>query len=293
MLNLYKTGMFASNPEKVAPGGLFEIQESLLKLRDSSIQLAEAQQRQINALFALSQQVAYLHKAQESSVAGPPPGLSTFPHGQPHFSSVPSFEYLPPPPSMPTSMGFLPRHQPMRVSLDTSTTTTTSSMRLDPCGGSHAPNEMTTSSAFRPKSEDWARAMPWGVNKEKGEASRLLAMTAAKAAAAEAEECVEAQPTFADIVTAVMGEYNRQGRENAQKAGKPFVPSYLMASKISKRIQGYETRYKVLRSVLPPRDSSYSGPSFQDLLMTVPGMVKGTTTNRHKVVLCFCFAPDA
>jgi hypothetical protein len=156
-------------------------------------------------------------------------------------------------------------------------------MRLNASGGR---SEMAPSFFRTTSNEQWARSAPW--SKESGtETSRLLALTAAKAAAAE--ERNEAQPTFAQIVIAVMEEYNLRGKESAKKAGKTFSPSYLMIGKISKRITEYEERNNISPSVLPSKGSG-EGESFHKQLQKIPGMIQGTTTNRQRV--CFCYAPQ-
>jgi len=246
-----KTGMSVpSNLEKVA---LSDIQSKLLQLRKISIQLTEAQHQQIQALSALSEQVSALMKVQESSLGflGTPPGLSR----------PPSFEYLPPPPP-----------PPFRVSLNTSTTT----LCLDASGGG------AHSTSFEPlpfPMREWASAAPFSSVKKSDE-SRLLAMTAAKASAEEEQQqaAEEQQQAFSQVVIAVLKRC---------KGGNASI----MARKISEKIVSYERETSATSSVIPPRDDpSYTGPSFMQLLQSVPGLkMMEPGPNRKRV---FCFTPN-
>ena len=275
--------MSISNLEKVASGGLLGILDELLRLRFSAIQMAEAQHQQISALSRLSDKVRSLIE-QESSSQSFPPGLGFPGQTLPFFTSISSgplsFEAIPPPPSM----SFLPRPQPIRVSMESSSTTTTSSMRLDACGGAHPTTSSQPPISSRPTVSEWASAAPWAKPQggEESLASRLLAMTATKAAFDEERNDQEA--AFARIVTAVMEEHNRK------KGGEQ---TFLFANKISQKILQYEKAHNISPSVLACRDPSYSGPTFQELLKSVPGMVMSTTMHRQKKKNCFSYVPIA
>jgi hypothetical protein len=103
------------------------------------------------------------------------------------------------------------------------------------------------------------------------------------------------QDRFARVVLEVLVHYREVGMHKAQKAGTPFFAQYLVGQKIHDMVQKHERDYSPgVRSVLPPspnKHPSYTGPSFQDLLMSIPGMKQSTLMRKKKVVACFAFDP--
>ena len=102
---------------------------------------------------------------------------------------------------------------------------------------------------------------------------------------------------FVRVVLDVLGRYRDIGIKMAKAKGVSFYAQFLVGQKIRDMIQKYEeTNFSGQTSVLPPspaRDSSYTGPTFVQMLMEVPGIIQSTMVRKKKVVDCFAFDPQA